>query len=174
MSISEGDGRKSQQADNVWYLPTVCQHTIIFFSDPSIIADISSEIFEKTSITVIWEIMCLGLYFPLLYIKIFNCLLVSFFKKAFSISLLYPCYAILCLETHAGSWQPCHLTWGTVPPCAQQRTSFWRAEDAGEFSWSAPVSLAGGWLFPVLQKPGWEPRTRSESSQNNQLQCAVL
>lgn len=78
--LKEMEEKANKQTTSDIY-PLCASIQLFFFSDPSIIADISSEIFEKTSITVIWEIMCLGLYFPLLYIKIFNCLLVSFLKR---------------------------------------------------------------------------------------------
>lgn len=83
----------------------------------------------------------------------------------------------------------CHpLSWNSqwelaaLPPhlrpnssCVSRRGwAFQRAEDAGELPCTAPASLAGDGLLPVLQKPGWKPRTRRKCSQNNQLQCAAL
>lgn len=81
MSISEGDGRKSQQADNIWYLPTVCQHTIIFFFWSKYNSWYIFRNFWENFYYSHLRNNVFGFVFPLLYIKIFNCLLVSFLKR---------------------------------------------------------------------------------------------
>lgn len=131
--------------------------------------------FPEPYIRPVWERMCLVWLPSSPFIS--HSLTVRFFKQRTEHQPLLA-ISILCRPLSRNpQWKlaalPPHLRPNSS--CVSRRGwAFQRAEDTGELPCTAPASLAGDRLLPGLQKPGWEPRTRRECSQNNQLQCAAL